>query len=120
MNKELVELIDRICEDSINNPPVFDNGIFVTDDARIAENTHIAEIASFISEAVIDGKDIEEKLEALGKSGIKAFRLIVLLCRIIRKLKEELEQRQNQMVNLERRLYALEEKPTKGSKYGYY
>ena len=48
--KEAKEFIERICEDSVNKPPVFDNGIFVTDEARITEDDRIAEIATLTAE----------------------------------------------------------------------
>ena len=113
MNKDLVELIDRICEDSVNNPPVFDNGIFVTDDARIAEDDRIAEIAALTAECVTDKLNIEGILDQLqGKQGMieTLSRIVSILFHILEMLNWEVEQRRRQMLNLERRLFELDER----------
>ena len=123
LTKEAKEFIDRICEDSVNTPPVFDNGIFVTDDARLAEDDRIAEIANLTAECVIDKLNVEDILDQLqGKQGMieTLSRIVSILFHILEMLNWEVEQRRRQMLNLERRLFALEEKlKAKGDKYAY-
>jgi len=62
----------------------------------------------------------EERLNLVGKTLRQAMWMIVSLCRIIEKLNEEIEQRKGQDLNLEKRIFALEEKTAKKDKYGYY
>jgi len=54
MNKEVIEDIDRICEDSVNHPVEFDNWPFKTEEERMKENNNIAKVANFIAGAVVN------------------------------------------------------------------
>ena len=123
LTKEAEEFIERICEDSVNNPPVFDNGIFVTDDARIAEDDRIAEIATLTAECVTDKLNIEGILDQLqGKQGMieTLSRIVSILFHILEMLNWEVEQRRRQMLNLERRVFELDKKlKGRGDKYAY-
>ena len=123
LTKEATEFIERICEDSVNNPPVFDNGIFVTDDARIAEDDRIAEIATLTAECVIDKLNIENILDQLqGKQGMieTLSRIVSILFHILEMLNWEVEQRRRQMLNLEGRVFELDKKlKGRGDKYAY-
>jgi hypothetical protein len=109
LSKEAIEFIDRICEHEV----VIDNGIFITDEVRIAEDDHIAEIASFIASKVLDNTYMEinldqdkEMLETVGRTLGSHFHIIQML-------NWEVEQRRRQMLNLEKRIFALEEKQPK-------
>ena len=113
LTKEAEEFIDRICEDSVNNPPVFDNGIFVTDDARIAEDDRIAEIATLTAECVTDKLNIEGILDQLQGMIETLSRIVSIHFHILEMLNWEVEQRRRQMLNLERRVFKLDEKLTK-------
>ena len=67
---------------------------------------------------------LDEKLELVSRELSKQIQRFVYLCKLIRRLEQrldiELEQRQNQALNLERRIFALEEKlKGRGDKYAY-
>ena len=64
----------------------------------------------------------EERIDLVGTKLRQAMWMIVSLVRVIRKLNEELEQRRNQQINLEKRVFDLEEKPGRkhSTKYKVY
>ena len=62
---------------------------------------------------------LDEKLELVSRELSKQIQRFVYLCKLIRRLDIELEQRQNQALNLERRIFALEEKSPKKYKPRY-
>ena len=114
--KELKESIDLMCE---HEAPVVDYGIFVNKESRTAEDDHIAEIATFIAQVVIDREYTGDSLERVGNSIATLSKMISQQFNIIRVLNWEIEQRRRQMLNLERRLHDLEKKPTKATRYAY-
>ena len=121
LTKEATEFIERICEDSVNNPPVFDNGIFVTDAARITEDDRIAEIATLTAECVIDKLNIEDILDQLQGMIETLSRIVSIHFHILEMLNWEVEQRRRQMLNLERRVFELDKKaPGKIKHYKQY
>ena len=63
-----------------------------------------------------------EKIDLVGTKLRQAMWMIVSLVRVIRKLNEELEQRKRQALNLEKRVFDLEEKPGRkhSTKYKVY
>ena len=107
LTKEAKEFIDRICE---HDAPVIDNGIFVTDEARIKEDTHIAEIAALVSQTVIGNEYMGDNLDYIKDSLSTLSRIVSTHFRIVRILNWEIEQRRRQMLNLEARLFTLEER----------
>ena len=107
LSKVLIEAIDRICEDSIRHPCIPDNGIFVTDEARTSEDDHIADIAAFIAYMCVENSDIQNDLEVIVKELLREIWRVNKLCRLLR---EELAQIQGHLLNLDKRMFTLEQK----------
>ena len=60
-------------------------------------------------------------IELLGKELAKEVQRFTYLCKLLKRLDAEVEQKGNQLINLESRIYALEEKigGMRGTKYVY-
>ena len=100
-DKEAIEYIDRICEDSVNHPAEFDTWPFKTEEERMKEDDKIAGIAQFIMRCgAKDGVDLLLEVVSGHQKMLESITWI-------------LKQMQGHIVNLEKRVYALEERPTK-------
>ena len=100
LSKDTTEFIDRICEDSVNHPAEFDNWPFKTFEERQKENNEIARVASFIMGTYV-GEDVDPILEVV--SGHQ---------KMLESVTWILKQMQRHLLNIDKRLYALEERPS--------
>ena len=100
LSKDTIEFIDTICE----WPPVeFDIWPFATFEERQKENRNVAEISQFISTRVIEDTDLEYITELLQ-------RITSINFKMIRELITEVTERRRQQLNLESRIFTLEQK----------